>query len=668
MTKDIKSQVEKLKEQIRRHDYAYYVLDQPEISDKEYDDLIKRLEKLEGTYPQYKTADSPTQRVGGQPLKTLKTVRHLKPMFSLGNTYSYDELRDWDERVKKGLSGKNYEYVVELKIDGASISLIYENGILTTGITRGDGESGEDVTHNIKTVRSIPLRLFVDEPPKTLDIRGEIYMGRKYFEHLNKERLKEASPLFANPRNAAGGSLKLLDPGQVSQRRLECFIHSFGIVEGFKFESQYEFLEIAKKWGLKINPNKKLCKNIDEVIEYCKTWQDKREGLDYDIDGMVIKVNSFRQQETLGVTLKSPRWAVAYKFPAKQATTKVEDIIVQVGRTGIITPVAKLAPVECAGVTISRSTLHNFDEIKRLGIMIGDRVLLERAGEVIPKIVKVIDTVRTGKEKSFKIPNKCPVCSGLITKEKEEEVAYRCINPSCPAQLERGLIHFASRSCMDIEGMGDAVVEELVKRKMVSDFADIYFLEEKNLLQLPLFKEKKARNLIESIQKSKDRPLSRLLYGLGIRHVGEKAAIVLAKEFKTIDNLVKVSKDKLQEIYEIGPVMAESTEAFFKQPATKRLIGKLKSAGINMRQADLVSGLKVLEGKRFVFTGELKDLSRDEAQKKVVELGGDFSSTVSKDTDFVVVGENPGLKYTQAKELGVKIIDEKTFIDMMHRT
>lgn len=666
----IKSHIEKLRDEIRHHEYCYYVLNQPEISDKEYDELVKKLKGLEEKHPELITPDSPTQRVGGEPLEGFKQVKHKVKMLSLDNTYSFEELKDWDERVHKGLHrGEKVEYVAELKIDGVSISLTYEKGILKIGATRGDGETGEDITLDLKTIRAIPLKLLpstIDHGPLTLEVRGEVYMAKKDFEKLNKERAKVGEVFFANPRNSAAGSLKLLDPKLVAERKLSCFIHSFAILEGGEaMKNQWEFLQTAKKLGLRTNPNNKLCKDLDEIIEFCKIWQGKRDLLDYEIDGIVIKVNSFAQQKSLGFTMKSPRWACAYKFPAKQATTKLKDIRVQVGRTGVITPVAELEPVECGGVTIKHATLHNFDEIERLGVKIGDRVVLERAGEVIPKIVKVVETVRTGKEKAFKIPTKCPVCGSEITKEKEEEVAYRCINPSCPAQIERGLVHFASRSAMDIEGMGEATVEQLVRNKMVKDFADIYFLTKDDLLKLQFFADKKAENLLEAIKKSKHHPLSRLLYALGIRHAGEKAAFVLAQKFGALDKIMSSKKEDFDAIHEVGSVMAESVEDFFKQEGTKKLISKLKKAGVNMSEPRKKAGVQPFSGKTFVFTGELVEFARQEAERLVRELGGNASSSVSENTDFVVAGDNPGSKYDKAKKLGVKIIDEKKFRKMV---
>jgi len=666
MLENIRRQIEDLRKQIRHHDYCYYVLSQPEISDKEYDDLTRRLKELEDEYPQFKSEDSPTVRVGGIVLEDFKTVRHQEKMLSLDNVYSFEELEEWQQRLYKILGqGAKVEYVAELKIDGVSANLTYQEGKLKVGATRGDGEVGEDVTFNIKTIRPIPLILIGKDIPSLIEIRGEVYMEKKDFLALNKERQKNGEVLFANPRNAASGSLKLLDTSLVSKRKLNFFAHSLGAYKGIEFKTHYEYLERLKGWGVRVNPHNRLCKDFFEVIEYCKEWQEKRDALDYDIDGVVIKVNSLSQQQRLGSTLKSPRWAVAYKFPARQATTRIKNIVVQVGRTGVITPVAELEPVKCTGVVISRATLHNFDEIKRLDVRIGDRVIIERAGEVIPKIVKVVDSVRTGEEKVFKIPRFCPVCGAKIIKEKEKDVAFRCINPSCPAQLERSLFHFASRAAMDIEGLGDVAVKQLVEKKMVKDVADIYFLNKEDFLKLELFKDKKADNLLNAIEKSKSHSLERLIYALGIRHVGEKASFVLAQRFETLDNLMQAKLADLENIYEVGPVMAQSIMDFFKEKRTLELIRKLKKAKLNMefKKAPIQTG--VFTGKKVVFTGELKSFTRKQAEDLVRKMGGNPVSSVSKGTDFVVVGENAGSKFDKAKKLGLNIIDEEKFKELI---
>jgi len=662
---EVKRKVERLREEIRHHDYRYYVLNEPEISDKEYDDLVRELKKLEEQYPEFITADSPTRRVGEKPLEGFKTVKHRVAMLSLDNTYSAEETKDWAKRVLKLLPREKVEYVVELKIDGVGVALTYEKGAFVLGATRGDGIIGDDITQNLKTIKSIPLRLFsfdASQLPDLIEVRGEVFMEKSEFEKLNQEKKRKGEALFANPRNAAAGSLKLLDSRLTAERRLNCFIHSFGTLEGGKvYRTHWEFLESMKKRGLRINPEVKLWKNIDEVIRYCDEWEKKRGKLSYEIDGMVIKVNSLEQQRRLGFTMKSPRWAIAYKFPAQQATTTLKDIILQVGRTGVITPVAVLEPVECGGVTISRATLHNFDEIQRLDVRIGDRVIVERAGEVIPKIVKVVESVRKGKREPFKVPQKCPECGGKITKEKEEEVAYRCINPSCPAQLERGLVHFASRNAMDIEGLGEAVVAQLVRNRLVKDFADIYSLKREDFLKLELFAEKRAQNLVDAIEESKKRPLSRLLFALGIRHVGEKAAETLAGEFGSLDGIMETEVEKLQKISEVGPVLAGSVREFFQQAEIKRLTDRLRKAGLNMEEERAEKGPQILAGKTFVFTGELRGYSRTEAEELVKNLGGKTTSSVTSKTSYVVVGEAPGSKYEKAKTLGVPILSEEEF-------
>ena len=660
-----KNEIEKLRQDIRCHDYNYYALSQPEISDKEYDGLIRRLKELEGAFPGLVSADSPTQRLSPVIQEGFKVIRHRQKMLSLDNAYSFEELKEWGKRVDKGLKGQKVEYAAELKIDGLSANLTYENGLLVSGATRGDGENGEDVTANIKTIRSIPLRLTGKKVPELIEIRGEVYLGLKDFQAINKERKEKGEALFANPRNAASGSLKLLDTAITAKRNLDFFAHSLGEVRGISFLSHWEALRKFKEYGIRVNPENRFCKNLDEVFEFCAFWQQRRRSLSYEIDGAVVKVNSLEQENSLGQTLKSPRWAIAYKFPAHQVTTRLKDIIISVGRTGVITPVADLEPVECAGVTISRATLHNFDEIKRLKIKIGDRVALERAGEVIPKIIKVVESSRGGKEKDFQPPRNCPACNSHIVKEKEEEVAFRCPNPSCPAQLEKGLTHFASRRCMDIEGMGEALVRQLIEKGMIKDFSDIYYLIKEQLLGLELFKERKAENLLAAIEKSKRRELSRLIYGLGIRNVGEKASYVLAQRFKNIDSLARAGKEELEGIDEVGTVISASVADFFKQETVKRLIERLKKAGVNTRQESFEAGKSILTGKTVVFTGDLGSFSRPEAEMLVRQAGGNASSSVSKKTDFVVVGNNPGSKYDKAVKLGVKIINEGDFKEMV---
>ncbi|MDD5584830.1 MAG: NAD-dependent DNA ligase LigA [Candidatus Omnitrophica bacterium] len=658
----IKKEIERLRTQLRRADYRYYIESDPEISDKEYDELMRRLQDLEKKCPQFIRPDSPTQRVSGGTLEGFPTVRHKVKMLSLDNTYSVEEIQEWENKIKKMLP-KNalLDYCVELKVDGVSCSLIYENGTLTIAATRGDGQVGEDVTANIKTIKSVPLSLIAKTAPVALEVRGEIYMEKKELELINQMRVRSGEPAFANPRNATSGSLKLLDPALVAARNLKYFIHSFGWIQGTQFQNHTEFLAQAKALGLRTNPHNKHCKSLTEAIEYCLFWQNKRDTLGYEIDGMVIKVNDYRLRDTLGTTLKSPRWAIAYKFPAHQTTTQVKKVEFQVGRTGIITPVALLEPVECGGVTISHSTLHNFDEIERLDVRIGDTVLIERAGEVIPKIVKVITSKRKGNEKKIKVPDTCPECTEKILKEKEEEVYWYCINPDCPARLKQSLLHFASRGAMDIEGMGDSIVEELVTRRMVKGIVDIYALKKEKLLILPFFAEKKAGNLITAIEASKQRPLGRLLYGLGIRHIGEKTAMTLAQHYKTIDRLLHVSEQDLQNISEIGPVMAQSAVKFFASAHVREMIEELKAKGLTLTQESKPIKKSPITGKIFIFTGELTGFSRTTAQSMVEALGGKWVSAISKNIDFVVIGANPGSKYDKARALGLKIISEEEF-------
>ncbi|OQA92556.1 MAG: DNA ligase [Elusimicrobia bacterium ADurb.Bin231] len=657
-------EIEKLKTEIRKHDYLYYVLASPEISDYEYDKLVKRLEDLEKIHPELVSPDSPTMRVSGQVTDEFKSVTHAAAMLSLSNTYVPEEILEWQKRAAKALPEENFEYIIEPKIDGVSCSLTYKNGALALGATRGDGLTGEDITLNIKTIKSVPLKLFSDMP--FLELRGEIYIDRKDFDLLNESLLSSGEEAFANPRNASAGSLRQKNPAITARRRLKFMAHSYGAINGGKiFDSHKEFLEFCTDNGLPSTLKYiRITRNITEVLNICAEYEKTRLTFPFEIDGLVIKINDLSQQRKLGFTMKSPRWAAAYKFPAKQVTTLLKNIIIQVGRTGILTPVAELEPVECGGVIISRATLHNFDEIKRLDVRAGDTVLVERAGEVIPKIIKVINTKRIAVSMPFEIPSQCPVCGRRVEKEKNEDVALRCVNPLCPAQIERGLTHFASRAAMDIEGLGDAAVEQLIKKKIVSDFADIYFLEKRDLLGLDLFKDKKADNLIFAIQKSKDRPLSRLLFGLGIRNIGEKAALLLAGQFRTMEALMNANADDITKIYEMGPIMAESIVKFFQQDETVELIRKLKKAGVNMEE-HTTQVFQKFAGKTFVFTGELKTLSRVEAETAVRGFGGNATASVSKKTDFVVAGEKPGSKYDKAKKLGIPIIMEQDFLKMI---
>ena len=657
-----KQEIQRLSKLIDDHNQRYYVEQQPSIADAEYDVLLKELISLEEEFPQFRTATSPTQRVGIKVDGNLPTVTHRSKMLSLDNTYSMEEISAWYERVVKGLEGERPALMVELKIDGVSCSLTYEQGQLRLGATRGDGAVGEDVTHNVRTIYTIPLKLS-GQVAALLEVRGEVYMDKADFARLNQLRQAAGEEVFVNPRNAASGSLKLLDSRLTAERHLKFFAHSFGSLEGRLAPlTQSAFLLDCQAQGLPVNPQNKICATIDEVIEFCQAMQVKRQELAYDVDGVVIKVNELSKQARLGATNKSPRWAVAYKFPAYQATTTVREIIVQVGRTGVVTPVAELEPVFCGGVTISRATLHNFDEITRLGVNNGDRVLIERAGDVIPKIVKVTEKHSAG---DFIIPEHCPSCSSKIIKEDAQQVAYRCVNPSCPKQLERGLIHFASRKAMDIDGLGEAVVIQLLERGLVKKFSDIYSLKKEELLTLELYGPKKADNLLKAIDESRKQSLSRLLYGLGIANIGEKAASVLAEHFGSMDALRGATAEQLQAVDEVGPVMALSIIDFFASPQVSLLIDELKRAGLTMTEV-AVKRSGSLQGKKFVFTGELDGLSRDEAGRLAKEQGAVIISSVSSATDYVVVGDNPGSKYTKAVQLGVTILNQKQFEELIH--
>ncbi len=666
----IKAQMRQLSQEIEDHNRRYYELSDPLIPDKEYDDLMRRLVFLEAAYPDLRQPDSPTLRVGVKVPSGIKTVDHRPKMLSLENTYCEGELDEWHARLNKALPGQKLSWVVELKVDGVSASLTYQKGTLALGATRGDGLHGEDVTHNIRTMRSVPLRLKPDERgllPEIIEIRGEVYMNKKDFAALNNQRKADGGLIFANPRNAASGSLKLLDAGLAAKRRLHFLAHSFGSMEGGEPpQTQWDFLMKAQEMGFCVDSHKRLCRTFQEVKDFCREYQARRESIPYEVDGVVIKVNEISQQLQLGTTAKNPRWAVAYKFPASQAATVVKDIVVQVGRTGVLTPVAELDSVSCAGVTITRATLHNFEEVARLGIHVGARVLVERAGDVIPKVVKVLSPAVLDSP-VFPAPEACPVCGGAVAKDRDDQVAIRCINPSCPKQLERRLIHFSSRGAMDIRGLGEAVVAQLIKQNLVRDIADIYFLTKKELLGLESFKDKKADNLLAAIQASRQQPLSRLVYGLGIHNIGEKAAFVLAQKACQMDALFTLSSEELAEIEEFGEVMSRSVYEFFRQPAARALIKKLKKAEVNMQEpVKIAPGSGPLAGKIFVFTGELPGLSRWEAAELVKRNGGEVAAAVSKRTDFVVAGEAAGSKLRKAGELNVAVLTFQQFKEMMH--
>ena len=658
-----KKEISKLRSLIEQHDRAYFEENKPEISDREYDHLYSELRALEKKFPEFVTPDSPTQRVSEKPLEGFKHVKHVIPMLSMDNTYSHEELRDFDGRVKKNLGKEKYEYAVEFKIDGVSVSLTYKDGKFTEGATRGSGAVGDDITLNLKTIKSVPLKLASEKAPPLLEVRGEVFMTKKWFDRLNREREKEKRELFANPRNASAGSLKLLDSRITAKRHLDIFIWGIGQHRGVDFKNHDQVVDHLAGLGLTVIPHVKRCKDIDEVIEFCDEWQKKREKLDCEIDGMVVKVNSLAQQKKLGRTAKSPRWMIAYKFPAEKAITRLLDVKVQVGRTGTITPVAILKPVHISGSTVSRATLHNFDEIKRLGIMINDYVCVEKSGEIIPKILGVAKGKKvTLKKKLIKIPAKCPSCGAPLCSE-EGEVALRCNNVSCAAQIKQKILHFARRNAMDIEGLGDSLVEQLVDKKLVSDYADLYYLGFEALKKLERFADKSAQNIIDAIEKSKSNDLNRLIFALGIRHVGQKAAWTLATKFGSLKKLTEEKKERLTSINEVGPIMAESIFNFFKNKKNLEVIGKLERVHV---KTEMPKSLKaqVLAGKTFVVTGALKSYTRQGIQELIRTLGGEASSGVSENTDFLILGDDPGSKLEKAKKLGVKTISENEFKKM----
>ncbi len=658
-------EIEKLRKEINYHNYRYYVLNQPVISDYDYDQLLKKLIELEKKFPQLITPDSPTQRVGGEPLKGFKTFEHIIPMLSLDNTYSTEEVVEFDRRVRKSIAGQlNYE--ITLKVDGVAVALHYSKGKFQSGATRGDGVRGDDITQNLKTIKSIPLTILSEQSEfQNIEVRGEVYLVRQNFEKLNEEREEAGEPLFANPRNAAAGTLKLLDSAEVARRALDIFVHTIPRQPSTKFKSHFQALQGLSDAGFRIIPHARLCASIKEVIDVLDEWSTQRDKLDYEVDGMVIKVDAFEQREQLATTTKSPRWAIAYKFPARQTATKLKAIELQVGRTGKITPVAVLEPVLLSGSTISHATLHNEDEIKRKDIKIGDTVIIEKGGEVIPKVISVIKDKRTGKEKRFVMPAKCPVCDGRLAR-LEEEADWRCVNVSCPAQVKNRILHFASRSAMDIGGLGFVLVDKLVDLKIVKDFNDIYHLDLETIASLERMGKKSAQNLLDGIEESKKRPFDAVLFGLGIRHIGFHAARLLAEHFGSIDKIMKASSEEILSIMGMGEVLADSVVNYFRDERNLLLIEKLKKTGLNFALSR-EKGPRLLLGKTFVFTGELKSMARPDAQNLVTRLGGHATSSVSKKTSYVVAGENPGSKFDKAKKLGVKIISEKEFLKMIKK-
>jgi DNA ligase (NAD+) len=662
-----KSEIEKLRKELNYHSYRYYVLDDPEISDAEYDRMFRKLQALEAKFPELVTPDSPTQRVGAAPLEEFETVIHTIPMVSLDNAFDDGEMRDFDQRLRKLLSLDEIEYTVEPKLDGTAVELVYENGIFTVGSTRGDGFTGENITQNLKTIKSIPLRLMSDgvPTPERLEVRGEVFYPVAAFKKLNEQRIKAGEPAFINPRNSASGSLRQLDPKLTAERPLDMFVHGLGQVIGHEFKTQWEALQTFKKWGFKVNPLSKLCRGIDAALEEYRKIGEMREKLPYEIDGAVVKVNSFELQRRAGMRTRSPRWAIAYKYEAQQETTQILDIQAQVGRTGTITPVAIMQPIMVGGVTVSRATLHNEDEIERLGVMVGDWVVIQRAGDVIPEVVKVIESKRTGKEKKFKFPKKCPVCGGEVVR-LEGEVAHRCQNVNCPAQLKEGIRHFASKLAMNIDGLGEKLIDQLVDKGLVKSFADLYFLKKEQLAELERMAEKSAQNIIDAIDKSREVALDRFIYALGMRHVGEHMARVLAKEFGSLAALIKADEERLMQIHEVGPQVAQSVTRFFREKKNLAAIERLKKGGVKIREiAKPKAAGQKFAGKTFVFTGALEKFTRDEAERLAEERGGRAASSVSKKTDYVVAGPGAGSKLEKARELGVNVISEEEFLEMM---
>src|SRR5579859_2016574 len=659
----IQKEIEGLREKLRHHEYRYYVLDDPEISDAAYDKLMQKLQALEAAYPELVTPDSPSVRVGGAPREGFQTVRHARAMLSLDNAFSYDALRDFDRRVREGIGREKIEYIAEHKFDGLSISLQYEDGVLVRGVTRGDGQTGEDVTPNVKTIRSIPLRLDREvlkklSLPLDIEVRGEVIMNRAAFASLNQQQDAIGGKLFANPRNAAAGAVRMLDPAITASRKLEFFAYYLLANGRVPLKLHSQSLEALTKLHFKASADFEICETIEDVEKYCTKWEAKREKLPYEVDGVVVKINEVSMQSELGYTSKAPRWAIAYKWAARQATTVVNKIEFNVGRTGTLTPVAFFEPVAIGGVTVSRSTLHNMDEVERLNIHEGDTVLVERAGDVIPHVLKV---VKHGKEeKNVRVPEKCPECGSRVHRA-EGEVAYRCVNAACPAKRKESLLHFAGRHAMNIDGLGEKIVDQLIEKGIVKDFASLYELKLDGVAGLERMAEKSAQNLLDEIAASKGNELSRLVYALGIGFVGERTAQLLAEHFGSLDKIADATLEELTEVNEIGPKVAGSIVDFFSEKPNRKLIDRLRDAGVRMEEKRVAPKSTRLAGKSFVFTGTLERHSREGAGALVVSHGGTVVSSVSKKTDYVVVGADPGSKHEKAKALGVTILDEAGF-------
>lgn len=681
----IQKKIEKLRERLRHHEHLYYVLDAPEITDAEYDSLLNQLRQLEAEHPELVTADSPTQRVGGAPREGFQPVRHSVPMQSLDNSYSEQELREFDRRVREGagssVESSDIEYVAELKLDGMSMAVVYEDGAISRAVTRGDGTTGEDVTTNARTIRSLPLSVAAAARKRAgvdggFEVRGEVLLGSKAFEKINREREAAGQPRFANPRNAAAGSIRMLEPSVVAERHLDYFAYILMTEGRLPLGTQWEVLEALVALGFKVNPNRQLCAGIDEALKFIAAWETKRASLAYEIDGIVIKVNSLALQRELGSTARAPRWATAYKFPAQQATTTVNDIEVQVGRTGALTPVAVLEPVALGGVTVKRATLHNEDEIRRLGLRIGDRVVIERGGEVIPKVVRVDTDAREQhdsreqqghghKLRDFVMPTKCPVCGGHVVRE-EGEAAWRCVSSSCPAKLKESLLHFAARKAMNIDGLGEVLVDQLVDGGLVKDFADLYTMELDQLANLERMGKKSAENLLKEIDASRRNSLDRLFFALGIRMVGERTAALLAGHFGSLDKLAEATQEELEQVHEVGPIVAASIIHFFGEKRNRELIERLRGQQLTFEQERRAARSAHLAGKSFVLTGTLEGMPREEAKKLIEDCGGRVTGSVSKKTDYVVAGAEPGSKLDKARELGVAVIGEAELRELLN--
>lgn len=665
---EVVEQIAGLRERIRYHEHRYYVLADPEIADGEFDELVAQLRKLEDAHPELITPDSPTQRVGGKPAEGLVAVEHSLPMLSLDNAYGESELLDFDRRVRESAAGGQADFVCELKIDGLSLALTFEDGSLVRGVTRGDGLRGEDVTANVRTIRSLPLHAPAlrrqGQGGGKVEVRGEVFLPLDSFQELNRERERDGEPLFANPRNAAAGTLRTLNPGVVAGRNLDIFVYQ-ALVDGrVPRPNHSEVLEWLTEAGFKVNPNWKRYTSVQKVLDFCRLWEGKRETLDYEIDGVVVKVDDIVLQQDMGETSKFPRWAVAFKFRAQQATTVVNDIQVQVGRTGALTPVAMLEPVRLAGSTISRATLHNLDEIARLGVKIGDTVWVEKGGDVIPKVVKVVESLRPQGARDFVVPQRCPVCQGEVFRA-EEEAVLRCIDPACSAKIKASLLHFSSRKALRIEGLGEALVDQLLEKGLIQDPADLYALKHEDLAGLDRMGDKSARNLLEQIEASKKRSLGQVIFGLGIRHVGERTAMVLAQHFGSLENLSKAPLEALESVFEVGPVVAESVRQFFAQEGGQQIVEKLRQAGLNPEEKPAESAGSDLQGQQVVLTGRLPTLTREEAGRMIALRGGRVTSSVSRKTAFVVAGEDAGGKLAKARQLGVPVMDETEFLSLL---